>query len=170
MTHPHANLDSVLRTHLDELAQSNHGRAANVDVQLDVAELHCRFAQVDRLACEVEAIVVTSAKFQQLTAEQLRTMANDLAAHMSYLEERLVVLEVDREAPEVQMRSTSPRDEAPTRCYFEVQVGRQGISLRRFRKAPGEVRQLIPATLTRDVFVRVCADLVAAVGEARKGS
>ncbi len=74
------------------------------------------------------------------------------------------MLEVDREAPEVQMRSMPPRDEAAGRCYFEVRAGRQGISLRRFRKVPGEPRQMIPATLSRDVFFRVCSDLIAAVG------
>ena len=163
MTHAHADLVSVLGKHLDDLARVSDDQAKNVDVNLDVAELHCRFTQVDRLACEVNSIVVASPKCQQLTAEQLRTMASGLSKQLTYLEERLVVLEVDRETPEVQMRSMPPRDEGEARCYFEVQAGRQGISLRRFRKVPGEPRQMVPATLTRDVFFRVCSDLIAAV-------
>ena len=164
MTHVDADLVSVLGKHLDDLARASDDQAKNVDINLDVAELHCRFAQVDRLACEVNSIIVTSPKCQQLTAEQLRTMASGLSKQLTYLEERLVVLEVDREAPEAQMRSTASRDEVEARCYYEVRAGRQGISLRRFRKVPGEPRQVIPATLTRDVFFRVCSDFIAAVG------
>jgi hypothetical protein len=164
MTHAHADLVSVLGRHLDELGSVHDDRAQNVDVHFDDAELHCQFAQVDRLACEVNAIVVASAKCQQLTAEQLRTMAKGLSEQLTYLEERLVVLEVDREAPEVQMRSMPSRDDVEVRCYFEVHAGRQGISLSRFRKVPGEQRQAIPATFTRDIFFRVCSDLIAAVG------
>lgn len=164
MTHAPADLVSVLGKHLDDLARMGDDQTQNVDVNFDEAELHCRFTQVDRLACEVNAIVVASPKCQQLTVEQLRTMARGLSEQLTYLEERLVVLEVDREAPEVQLRSLPPRDEGAARCYFEVRAGRQGISLRRFRKVPGEPRRVIPATLTRDVFFRVCSDLVAAVG------
>ena len=164
MTDAHADLVSVLEKHLDELARVSDDRAKNIDVNFDEAELHCRFNQVDRLACEVNAIVIASPQCQQLTAEQLQTMTSGLSEQLTYLEERLAVLEVDREAPFVQMRSMPPRDDVDARCYFEVQAGRQGISLRRFRKVPGEPRQMMPATLTRDVFFRVCSDLIAAVG------
>jgi len=164
MTHAHADLATVLGKHLDDLAQVSDDRAKNVDVNFDIAELHCRFVQVDRLACEVNAIVVTSTKCQQLSVQQLQAIASDLSNQLTYLEERLIVLEVDRETPEVQMRSMSPREEADANCYFEVHVGRQGISLRRFAKKPGKPRQVIPATLTRDVLFRVCSDLIAAVG------
>ncbi len=164
MTDAHADLFAVLEKYLDELARVSDDRAKKLDVNFDEAELHCRFNQVDRLACEVNAIVVASPKCQQLTAEQLQTMTSGLSEQLTYLEERLVVLEVDREAPEVQMRSMPSQDDVEVRCYFEVHAGRQGISLRRFRKVPGERRQAIPATFTRDIFFRVCSDLIAAVG------
>ncbi len=157
-----ADMKSVLVNHMDDLAQETDDRIKTVDIDFDGAGLHCRFAQVDRLACQVDSIVVASTRYQQLGSEQLQQIASDLSKRLSYLEERLVVLEIDQETPEVQMRSVPPREDSEGCCYFEVKVSRHGISLRRFRKQTGTARQAITATLTHDVLTRICGDLLAA--------
>jgi hypothetical protein len=57
------------------------------------------------------------------------------------------------------MRSSPPqRDDNGTR-YYELLVRRGGeLSLRRFEKQPGTVRQLVAAHVTREVFLRLVDD------------
>jgi|GEM_PF-6908359 len=156
-----AQLKPAIEAQLNELANANHCGAGSVVKRIGRAELRARIASVDRLACEVELISITDPRLNSLSTEQLQAIADRLAESLSYLEERLVVLEVDSLASDVQMRSETPRVEAEAKSYFEVHVGKLGITLQRFAKQPSTKRQQVPAALTRSVFTRTCIDLVA---------
>lgn len=126
----------------------------------EAAELHCRVRSIDRLACEVESIHVRSPKCKSRDTNALATMAQQLADRLSYLEERLVLIEVDE--TEAQVRSESPHvTSGNERSYYELVISTEGIALHRYLKEPHSVRRLIPAVLTRVVLMRLIGDLLA---------
>ena len=160
-----AQLAPAIEAQLNELSNANHCGAGSVVKRMGRAEMRARIASVDRLACEVELISVTEPKLSSLSTEQLQAIADKLAESLSYLEERLIVLEVDSMAAQVQMRSEAPRVVAEAKSYFEVHVGKLGITLQRFEKQPSVKRQIVPAALTRNIFTRVCVDMVSTSSE-----
>jgi hypothetical protein len=158
-------LEPSIREQLNELAMENHCGAGSVVKSVGRAEIQCRMASVDRLACEVELVSVSHPRMSSLSAEQLQAIADHLAEQLSYLEERLIVLEVDSALSSVQMRSRTPQVSADSRSYFEVQVAKHGVNLQRYCKKSTERRERVAAVLTREVFSRLCIDLVLAVAE-----
>jgi hypothetical protein len=61
------------------------------------------------------------------------------------------------------MRSNPPSKGDDGTTYYELLVRRGGeLELVRFRKIPGHVRETIPAMLTREVYLRLAADLASA--------
>ena len=160
MTHDIHNLVAILTERLNELAQSPADHDQVVHLHVQGTEVRCQLEQIDRLACQVSSISTTSPTYERCSTEQLEVYANILAQRLTYLEEQLVVQEVDARAAEVQLRSTAPRREHDVRTYFEMRVGRHGILLQRFLKKDKNAREVIPATLTREVLGRVCVDLV----------
>jgi hypothetical protein len=153
----------ALTTQLDDLASADLCGAGSIVATIEQSDVRARIASVDRLACEFELISVTNQRLGSLSTEQLHVIADELSKQLSYLEERVIVLEVDHVVPQIRMRSKTPRVEGETRSYFEVQVGKLGLTLQRFSKQPGNHRTVVPAALTRDVFSRVCVDLMATV-------
>jgi len=153
----------ALTRQLDSLAKTNHTGVGRLTEQLKEICLKARLGSVDRLACQSESIAVSSPILSDCTVTQMRELADHLAGELSYLEERLAVFEIDQITPEVRIRSESPQTDVEARAYFEVQVGRSGISLKRFEKQPGHPRKVVPAVLTRGIFRRLCVDLVLAV-------
>lgn len=151
---------------LNELASANHCGAGSVIKAAGRTDVHARLASVDRLACEIELVSVSDPKLSSMSTDTLQSIADRLSEDLSYLEEQLIVLEVDPILSNVQMRSQAPQVTNDTRTYFEVQVGKSGVTLQRFSKEPSTRREQTPAVLTRDVFVRLCIDLVVAVREA----
>lgn len=157
-------IDPSISEQLNELATENHCGAGSVMKTVGRAELHARMASVDRLACEVDLVSVSHPRMSNFGTEQLQEIADQLAKTLSYLEERLIVLEVDSMLSSVQMRSQAPRVTGEdVRSYFEIQVGKHGVQLQRFCKKTSERRERIPAVLSREVFSRLCVDLVVAV-------
>lgn len=156
-------LTSSLKEQLDQLLAVNHCGAGSIMGSVGRTEIRARISSVDRLACEAELISCTDPSFNAMPIEEMQKIGDNLAERLSYLEERLIVLETDPCAKQVQLRSEAPRDEARRRTYFEIQIGKSGVTLQRFSKQPEAQRVPIPAAFTRDVFTRVCADLVGAI-------
>ncbi|MGI9457392.1 MAG: hypothetical protein ACR2NU_12585, partial [Aeoliella sp.] len=96
-----AKIKTALQTQLDEMVGANHCGAGSIVQAVERAELRARFASVDRLACEVELISVTHPRLGSMSVSQLQDIANHLSERLSYLEERLVVLEVDQVLPQI---------------------------------------------------------------------
>lgn len=153
-------LEPALNQQLDQMVVANHCGAGSIVKNVSQSELRVRLDGVDRLACEVEMVDVSNPRAASMSTEQLTSLANVLSDQLSYLEERLVVLEIDSELADVQLRSQRPQQDAGVRSYFEVHVGQQGISVQRFSKQSGAARTHVAATLTRSVFVRLCVDLM----------
>ena len=92
-------------------------------------------------------------------------MAKVLSARLTYLMEPIRPIEIDADACVAQLRSSPPQRDDDGRSYYELTVRRGGeIALCRYRKEPGTVRQQIPATVTREVLLRLADDFEAVLG------
>ncbi len=100
-----------------------------------------------------------------LSTADLRAWGDRLAARLSYLMEPLVVLEVDAEAGEAELRSRNPTARADRRSFYEVRLRRQGgLQLQRvaFDDATRR-RSTVPCQMTVEVLERLADDLVASL-------
>ena len=80
--------------------------------------------------------------------EALRGWGDRLAARLTYLMEPLVVLEVDAQAGEAELRSQAPTPRGDRRSFYEVRLRREGsLHLRRvaFDRAGPTVARPSPA-------------------------
>jgi hypothetical protein len=121
--------------------------------------LTSQIVALDGLALAFEHLTLLSDSLAAAPIEQLKRVADALSKRLTYLLEPISPIEVDADQCIVQLRSNPPqRDDNGTR-YYELLVRRGGeISLRRFQKQPGGVREAVPAQVTREVFLRLVAD------------
>jgi hypothetical protein len=100
-----------------------------------------------------------------LSAEALRAWGDRLAARLTYLMEPLVVLEVDSQAGEAELRSQAPTPRGDLRSFYEVRLRREGsLHLRRIAFDEATRRRLVvPCQMTVEVLERLADDLVASL-------
>jgi hypothetical protein len=121
--------------------------------------LTANIVALDGLALAFEHLTLLSDSLAAAPIEQLKRVADALSKRLTYLLEPISPIEVDADQCVVQLRSNPPqRDDNGTR-YYELLVRRGGeLSLRRFQKQPGGIREPIPAQVTREVFLRLVDD------------
>ncbi len=151
---------------LGQLAGAGSARQTLI-VDVDGGKLHCELVAIDQLACAFEQFTVHAPKLANAKLEQLDRVAAKLALRLSYLLESISPVEKDENGCVVQMRSTPPQKDDDGTSYYELVVRRGELALCRYSKASGQVRRIIPANVTREVFCRLAADFsaVAAQGE-----
>ena len=99
-----------------------------------------------------------------MPTEQLKKIAEQLSARLTYLLEPISPIETDAQGCVVQMRSNPPHKDADRTSYYELLVSRSGeLSLCRYTRPAGAPRQLIAAHVTREVLLRLAADFAAVV-------
>jgi hypothetical protein len=100
-----------------------------------------------------------------LSPEALRSWGDRLAARLTYLMEPLVVLEVDAQAGEAELRSQAPTPRGDLRSFYEVRLRREGsLRLRRIGyDEQARHRQTVPCQMTLEVLERLADDLVASL-------
>ncbi len=146
-----------------KLALTNLAPFANDSQSLSTAEegarLEAKLVALDALALAFDQLIVVRDSLVTAPIEQLKKLADALSKRLTYLLEPISPVEVDADQCIVQMRSSPPqRDDNGTR-YYELLVRRGGeLCLRRFEKQPGNVRQAVPAQVTREVFLRLVDD------------
>jgi hypothetical protein len=152
--------------------------AGALDARPEAGGLPCDVAVADgphRLLLRLTAAGPVGLAFESLefatsarpawTTEALRGWGDRLAARLTYLMEPLVVLEVDADGGEVELRSQVPTARDGLRAYYEVRLHRDG-TLRLGRVAFDEAtrrRRPAPCQVTREVLERLADDLVASV-------
>jgi hypothetical protein len=147
---------------LDQLGSFAAG-PHELSVAADGVRLWCEIQSADQLAVAINRSVIAIDKLQATPLKQLENIAASLAKRLTYLLEPISPIETDSEQCIVQMRSNPPSRGDDGTTYYELLVRRGGeLELVRFRKIPGHVREPIPTTLTREVFVRLVTDLAAA--------
>ncbi|MEN0110758.1 MAG: hypothetical protein AAF805_08545 [Planctomycetota bacterium] len=122
-------------------------------------------AACDTLSVAITELRLSTPRLAEADADRVRAVADRLTERVTYLLEALTPVEVDRDLAVVQMRSVQPTASAEGPSYYELLVKTGGsLSLRRYRKPRGALREPIDATLTREVLARLVSDFVEAVG------
>jgi hypothetical protein len=123
----------------------------------------CDFSALDTLACAFTRFELHSDALASAGIERLRAVSQDLSQRLTYLLEPIAPIEVDAEQCVVQLRSNPPQRDEQRTSYYELLVRRGGeLSLCRWTKAAGDVRQPLAAHVTREVFLRLVGDFSAA--------
>jgi len=141
--------------------------SANGPFHLDIVagsqRLDCDFAAFDTLACSLTRFTLAADALRTKTPEQLKRLGESLASRLTYLLEPISPIEFDREQCVVQLRSNPPERDEDRTSYYELVAQRTGtLSLYRYAKTPGSVRESIPMNFTREVFFRLVTDFSAA--------
>jgi hypothetical protein len=125
--------------------------------------LECELTTLDRVGCEFTRFALHTDRLATARIDELKRVSEALAARLTYLLEPIKPIEQDAEGCIIQMRSLPPQRDADVTSYYEVLVRRGGeLSLCRWAKAAGDVRQALPAQVTREVFLRLVGDFSAA--------
>ena len=137
--------------------------SARRDVGLTQQELAARLS-LDRTSVTkieagqrtVDSLELASDKLAQQSLDELKQRSNRLCAKLSYLLEPIALIESDADTCTTQLRSSPPAQEDDQTFYYEILMRRGGIiSLQRYQKQSGDMRQNVPATLTQEVLVRL---------------
>ena len=154
---------------VDQLMQQvdASGPGATVSSRERGERLVLGLSSYDQLAVAVTELRLETDRLAGASADRVAEVAKLLTDRVSYLLEPLTPVEIDRELAIVQLRSTDPTTEDQVASYYELLVRTGGsITMRRYRKPRGVMREPIDATLTREVLRRLAGDLLAAVGAA----
>jgi hypothetical protein len=153
------NTQSLKTAAQAELANLGSAAPHTLSVSDAGQRLTAQISALDGLALAFEHVTLVSDSLSTAPIEQLKKVADALAKRLTYLLEPISPIEVDADQCVVQLRSNPPqRDDNGTR-YYELLVRRGGeLSLRRFQKQPGGVRETVPAEVTREVFLRLVGD------------
>lgn len=136
----------------------------HVIVEHEGSQLQCDIEALDRLGCAVTRLSVASPALAAASLDRLESIGQALASRLTYLLEPIAVLECDADEQTVQMRSQPPQRQDRQTHYYELLVGRGRLELRRYVKDPHQSRRCVAAHLTREVLLRLAADLAAAAG------
>lgn len=121
--------------------------------------LQAEFVAMDTLACAFNYLGVELDSLATAPVETLKQVADRLSHRLTYLLEPISAVEVDADQCAVQLRSNPPQKDDNGTSYYELLVKKGGlISLSRFKKEPREVRRMVPAHVTREVFLRLVDD------------
>ena len=127
--------------------------------------LESEIVTLDALALAFSHLTLTSAALAAAPIDQLKKVADALSKRLTYLLEPISPIEVDADQCVVQLRSNPPQRDDNGTQYYELLVRHGGeLSLRRFQKQSGGVRQAISAHVTREVFLRMIGDFSEAAG------
>ncbi|QDU28351.1 hypothetical protein ETAA8_34510 [Anatilimnocola aggregata] len=120
---------------------------------------------VDAVGCSFTCFDYQSTNLAAATVDSLKALSNKIQQRLTYLMEPISLLETDTESVSIQMRSSPPQVGDDGRSYYELLVRRGGeVTLRRYHKAAGQPRQIVPAHVTREVLGRLAEDFVAVIG------
>ncbi|HJN11369.1 MAG: hypothetical protein QGG09_13350 [Pirellulaceae bacterium] len=150
---------------LNRLIQQHRGGPCRLALDTPVGELTAQLEMIDQLACTFSLLRLQADKLAAATIDELAVVAAGLSSQLSYLLESISPVEIDRDMCVVQMRSNPPEQGDQGTFYYELVVRLGAIDLCRYQKSPSNVRQTVPATVTREVLGRLAEDFVAAVAK-----
>jgi hypothetical protein len=135
-----------------------------VEVDDPPRRLECRLLALEPLACSFTRLALATDKLSAMSSDELRKVAENLSARLTYLLEPISPIETDAHGCVVQMRSNPPHKDTDRTSYYELLVSRDGhLSLCRYTRSKGAERERIAAQVTREVLVRLAGDFAAVV-------
>src|SRR5262245_34806651 len=148
-----------------QLENLGSGGAATVAVDALPRRITCDTLERTSLAVSFQRLELSTSELANVSTADLQRISQSLADRLTYLLEPISPIETDAQECVVQMRSNPPHKDDDGRSYYELLVRRGGeISLVRYRKENGTARLQIPATVTREVLVRLVNDFGAVLG------
>jgi len=141
------------------LEQLGTGGVATVDLTALCRRITCELVERNSLAVAFQTLRLATTELASVSTVDLERIAKALSGRLTYLMEPIRPIEIDADACVAQLRSSPPQRDDDGRSYYELTVRRGGeLSLCRYRKEPGTARQQIPATVTREVLLRLVDD------------
>jgi hypothetical protein len=143
------------------LEQSDSQRAYphRLDCQSAGLRLQAEIVALDTLACAFNYLGVEIAALAKAPVASLKQVADQLSRRLTYLLEPINAVEVDADQCAIQLRSNPPQKDDNGTSYYELLVKKGGlVSLCRYKKEPREARRVMPAHVTREVFLRLVDD------------
>jgi hypothetical protein len=120
---------------------------------------------VDSIGCSFQTLAYSTDKLAGASLEALKRISEALTSKLTYLLEPIGLIEADADRCSIQLRSSPPQKGEESTSYYELTVRRGGdLTLSRYSKQGGQMRQIVPAQVTREVLGRLAEDFVAAVG------
>jgi hypothetical protein len=145
-----------------ELENLGDGCAATISLSAKPRGLRCELVERNRLAVSFRMLRLSTTELAAASVADLQRISTALAARLTYLMEPISPIELDADACVVQLRSNPPQRDDDGRAYYELTARKGGeLSLCRYRKEPQSARSPIPATVTRDVLLRLVDDFCA---------
>jgi hypothetical protein len=135
-----------------------------VQVDLPAGRLEADLLAVDAIGCSFQTLAYSTDKLADASLDQLKSISQALTEKLTYLLEPIGLVEADADRCSIQLRSNPPQKGDDGTSYYELMVRRGGhITLSRYSKQAGQLRQIVPAHVTREVLGRLAEDFVAAV-------
>jgi hypothetical protein len=133
-----------------------------VAAEAEPRKLTCDVVERNSLAVSFERLRLATSELASSSPADLERIGKALSDRLTYLMEPIAPIEIDARACVLQLRSNPPLRDDDGRSYYELTVRRGGeIALVRFRKETGATRRQIPATVTREVLLRLVGDFCA---------
>ena len=151
-------LKNQTQNELEQIA-SDHSYPHRLQCEVAGQHLQAEIVALDTLACAFNYLGVELDSLAAAPVDVLKQVADRLSHRLTYLLEPITAVEVDANQCAVQLRSNPPQKDDNGTSYYELLVKKGGlISLSRFKKEPRDVRRLVPAHVTREVFLRLVDD------------
>lgn len=147
-----------------EAGFAGDGNAAPLSVEEGEARLTLNVFRAGPIGVECDRLEFQAPKPEvPLAATDLKNWADRIVARVTYLMEPLVVLEIDRNEVQAELRSEKPTPRDGSRSYYELVLGKDASArLERVAfKDSDRKRVVVPFQLTREVLERLADDLVA---------
>jgi len=139
------------------------GGKGRLEVPTAKGRLYAEILRCDTLAVQVDELVYETDTLATATIDRLKSLSAALTAKLTYLLEPIGLTETDADSAMVQLRSSPPHKDEDGTSYYELLIRRGGaIVLRRYLARKGQLRERIPAELTRQVLYRLADDFLAA--------
>jgi hypothetical protein len=136
-----------------------------LQVDCDAGRIEADLVAVDAIGCSFQTLGLSTAKLADASLDELKALSETLTEKLTYLLEPIGVVEADADRCSIQLRSSPPQKGEDETSYYELMVRRGGdITLSRYSKKTGQLRQIIPAHVTREVLGRLADDFIEAVG------
>jgi hypothetical protein len=136
-----------------------------LQVDGEAGRIEADLLAVDAIGCSFQTLGLSTSKLAGATLDKLKTISQTLTEKLTYLLEPIGLVEADADRCSIQLRSNPPQKGEDETSYYELMVRRGGdITLSRYSKKSGQLRQIVPAHVTREVLGRLADDFMAAVG------
>src|SRR5438445_6049665 len=135
-----------------------------LQVDSEAGRVEADLVAVDAIGCSFQTLGLSTGKLAGVSLDELKAISETLTGKLTYLLEPIGLVEADADRCSIQLRSNPPKKGEEETSYYELMVRRGGdITLSRYSKKSGKLRQIIPANGTREVLGRLADNFISAV-------